>query len=279
MCFLGSTFCFFLKIIFVLCRNEVEPWTRLKFVVSLYFLDNHYSILWIKSCVGEVSVRVRGRRTTRVGMGIEWRVGSEDHQVSSCQLKHRGLQPKACCSWGTRFYYSFLHFCLPILVAWRAKTGLWTLCGLALCLSLPIWFPDKHLFQDQVVKQNKWKWSWQAMWMRMWRKQDCQGSFPFFNITFQTKREEIRKRLRSDRLLPAASPSDAAEPGRAEAPFAEGLPAVSTPASQRSYIQEGESRKRKKSGSDVARMNRVDSCAGLGTVESDMYYNREDDIF
>ncbi|KAK7808566.1 hypothetical protein U0070_027355, partial [Myodes glareolus] len=93
------------------------------------------------------------------------------------------------------------------------------------------------------------------------------------------KREEIRKRLRSDRLLPAASSSDAAEPGRAEAPFAEGLPAVSTPASQRSYIQEGEPHKRKKSGSDVARMKRVDSCAGLGTVESDMYYNREDSIF
>lgn len=95
----------------------------------------------------------------------------------------------------------------------------------------------------------------------------------------KTKREEIRKRLRSDRLLPAASPSDAAEPGRVEEPFAEGLPVASTPASQRSYIQEEEPHKRKKSGSDVARMNRVDSCAGLGTVESDMYYNREDDIF
>lgn len=79
--------------------------------------------------------------------------------------------------------------------------------------------------------------------------------------------------------MPAARPSDAAEPGRVEAPFAEGLPAVSTPASQRSYIQEGEPRKRKKSGSDMTQMNRVDSCVGLGTVESDMYYNREDDIF
>ncbi|CAO2595925.1 Stathmin domain-containing protein 1 [Lemmus lemmus] len=95
----------------------------------------------------------------------------------------------------------------------------------------------------------------------------------------RTKKEEIRKRLRSDRLLPAASPSDAAEPGRVEVPFVESIPAVSTPASQRSYIQEGEPRKRKKSGSDVARMNRVDSCEGLETVESDMYYNREDDIF
>lgn len=95
----------------------------------------------------------------------------------------------------------------------------------------------------------------------------------------KSKKEEIRKRLRSDRLLSAASSSDAAEPGRAEAPFAEGLPGVSTPASQRSYTQEGEPRKRKKSGNDVAQMNRVDSYAGLGTVESDMYYNREEDIF
>ncbi|KAH0513742.1 Stathmin domain-containing protein 1 [Microtus ochrogaster] len=95
----------------------------------------------------------------------------------------------------------------------------------------------------------------------------------------KTKKEEIRKRLRSDRLLWAANSSDAAEPGRAEAPFAEGLPGVSTPASQKSYTQEGEPRKRKKSGNDVAQMNRVDSYAGLGTVESDMYYNREEDIF
>lgn len=94
----------------------------------------------------------------------------------------------------------------------------------------------------------------------------------------KTKKEAIRKRLRSDRLLPATSPSDAAEPGRVEA-LPEGLPAVSTPASQRSYIQEGEPRKRKKSGSYMAQMNRVDSYVGLGTVESDMYYNREDDIF
>ncbi|XP_057644008.1 stathmin domain-containing protein 1 [Chionomys nivalis] len=94
----------------------------------------------------------------------------------------------------------------------------------------------------------------------------------------KTKKEEIRKRLRSDRLLSAANSSDAAEPERAEALFA-GLPGVSTPASQRSYTQEGEPHKRKKSGRDVAQMNRVDSYAGLGTVESDMYYNREDDIF
>ncbi|XP_059119042.1 stathmin domain-containing protein 1 isoform X1 [Peromyscus eremicus] len=95
----------------------------------------------------------------------------------------------------------------------------------------------------------------------------------------KTKNEEIRKRLRSDRLPPTANSSDAAEPGRVEALFAKGLPAVSTPALQRSYVQEGEPLKRKKGESDVAPMIRNDTCAGLGIVESDMYYNQEDDIF
>lgn len=95
----------------------------------------------------------------------------------------------------------------------------------------------------------------------------------------KTKNEEIRKRLRSDRLLPTANSLDAAEPGREEALFAKGLPAVSTPTLQRSYVQEGEPLKRKKSENDVAPMIRNDPCAGLGIVESDMYYNQEDDIF
>ncbi|XP_003496057.1 stathmin domain-containing protein 1 [Cricetulus griseus] len=94
----------------------------------------------------------------------------------------------------------------------------------------------------------------------------------------KTKKEEIRKRLRSDRLL-TTKPSDAAEPGRVEAPFAKGLPDVSSPALLRSYMQEGEPLKRKKSESNVARMNKNNPCTGLGVVESDMYYNREDDIF
>ncbi|XP_040611851.1 stathmin domain-containing protein 1 isoform X2 [Mesocricetus auratus] len=95
----------------------------------------------------------------------------------------------------------------------------------------------------------------------------------------KTKKEEIRKRLRSDRLLLTAKPSDAAEPGRVEVPFAKGLPDVSTPALPRSYMQEGEPLKRKKSESEVARMNRNEPCTGLGVVESDIYYNQEDDIF
>lgn len=105
------------------------------------------------------------------------------------------------------------------------------------------------------------------------------GSFSFFNITFQTKKEEIRKRLRSDRLLPTANPSDETELGRVEVPFTKGLPAVSAPALEKSYTQEGEPLKRKKSESDVAQMNRNYSCTGLELVESDMYYNQEDNIF
>lgn len=106
------------------------------------------------------------------------------------------------------------------------------------------------------------------------------GFFSFFNITFQTKKEEIRKRLRSDRLLPTANASDEAEPpGRVEVPFTKGLPAMGAPAMEKSYMQEGEPLKRKKSETDVAQMNRNYSCTGLELVESDMYYNQEDNIF
>ncbi|XP_052012237.1 stathmin domain-containing protein 1 [Apodemus sylvaticus] len=96
----------------------------------------------------------------------------------------------------------------------------------------------------------------------------------------KTKKEEIRKRLRSDRLLPTASPLDEAEPpGKMEVPFTKGLPTVSAPALEKSYTEEGEPLRRKKSESDVAQMNRNYSCTGLELVESDMYYNQEDNIF
>lgn len=111
-------------------------------------------------------------------------------------------------------------------------------------------------------------------------KTESPGLFSFFNITFQTKKEEIRKRLRSDRLLPTASPLDEAEPpGKMEVPFTKGLPTVSAPALEKSYTEEGEPLRRKKSESDVAQMNRNYSSAGLELVESDMYYNQEDNIF
>lgn len=96
----------------------------------------------------------------------------------------------------------------------------------------------------------------------------------------KTKKEEIRKRLRSDRLLPTANPSDEAEPtGRVDVPFTKGLSAVSAPALEKSYMQEGEPLKRKKSECAKAQMNRNYSCTGLELVESDMYYNQEDNIF
>ncbi|XP_028618920.1 stathmin domain-containing protein 1 [Grammomys surdaster] len=96
----------------------------------------------------------------------------------------------------------------------------------------------------------------------------------------KTKKEEIRKRLRSDRLLPTANPSDEAEPPSSmEVPFTKGLPAIGAPALEKSYMQEGEPLKRKKSETDLAQMNRNYSCTGLELVESDMYYNQEDNIF
>ncbi|XP_055451202.1 stathmin domain-containing protein 1 [Psammomys obesus] len=94
------------------------------------------------------------------------------------------------------------------------------------------------------------------------------------------KKEEIRKRQRSDPPLPAANPSDDAEQGGVELPFAKGLPAVSSPALEKSYLaQEGEPLKRKKSESQVAQMSQSYTCADLGLVESDVYYNQEDNIF
>ncbi|XP_029098152.1 stathmin domain-containing protein 1 [Monodon monoceros] len=55
----------------------------------------------------------------------------------------------------------------------------------------------------------------------------------------KTKEEEIRKRLRSDRLLPPAHHSDSAEAGGKEAPFAEGLKTVSCAAFEPSDLPEG----------------------------------------
>ncbi|XP_060046871.1 stathmin domain-containing protein 1 isoform X2 [Erinaceus europaeus] len=59
----------------------------------------------------------------------------------------------------------------------------------------------------------------------------------------KTKEEEIRKRLRSERHLPPAHPSDSAAPRDAEVPFAKEL--------DQSNLQEGMPLKRKKSQSDT----------------------------
>ncbi|XP_019598517.2 stathmin domain-containing protein 1 [Rhinolophus sinicus] len=95
----------------------------------------------------------------------------------------------------------------------------------------------------------------------------------------KVKEEEIRKRLRSDRLLPPANHSESAELSRAEVSFARGLNPVSSAVCELSDLQGGKPLKRKKSKSDVTSNDRKYSYEGIGVVESDMSYNQADDIF
>ncbi|XP_010351031.2 stathmin domain-containing protein 1 [Rhinopithecus roxellana] len=94
----------------------------------------------------------------------------------------------------------------------------------------------------------------------------------------KTKEEEIRKRLRSDRLLPSANRSDSAEVGGAELAFAKGLQKVRSAGFEPSDLQGGKPLKRKKSKSDATLIDRNKSDESFGVVESDMSYNQEDDI-
>uniref|UniRef100_A0A2K5YWN3 Stathmin domain containing 1 n=3 Tax=Cercopithecinae TaxID=9528 RepID=A0A2K5YWN3_MANLE len=94
----------------------------------------------------------------------------------------------------------------------------------------------------------------------------------------KTKEEEIRKRLRSDRLLPSANHSDSAELGGAEVAFAKGLQRVRSAGFEPSDLQGGKPLKRKKSKSDATLIDRNESDESFGVVESDMSYNQEDDI-
>ncbi|XP_037376636.1 stathmin domain-containing protein 1 [Talpa occidentalis] len=95
----------------------------------------------------------------------------------------------------------------------------------------------------------------------------------------KTKEEEIRKRLRSDRLLPPAHHSGSAEP-RAEVPFAEGLNTVRSSVFEPPDPQEGKPLKRKKSHSEATSNERNYNGEGIGVVvESDMSYNQADDVF
>ncbi|KAK1339738.1 hypothetical protein QTO34_018294 [Cnephaeus nilssonii] len=95
----------------------------------------------------------------------------------------------------------------------------------------------------------------------------------------KTKEEEMRKRLRSDRLLSPANHSDSADPDGAEVPFAKGLNPVSSAVFEPWDLQGGKLLKRKKSKSDVTSDDRDYSYEGIGAVESDMSYNQEDDVF
>lgn len=105
------------------------------------------------------------------------------------------------------------------------------------------------------------------------------GSFSFFDTAFQTKEEEIRKKLRSDRLLPPADHLDSAEPTGVEAPFAKGLNPVHSAVCHPSDLQGGKPLKRRKDESDMNSSDRKYSYEGIGVVESDMFYNQADDIF
>lgn len=99
------------------------------------------------------------------------------------------------------------------------------------------------------------------------------------NTALQGKEEEIRKRLRSDRLLPPANHSESAELSGAEGSFARGLNPVSSAACELSDLQGEKPLKRRKSKSDVTSNDRKYSYEGIGVVESDMSYNQADDIF
>uniref|UniRef100_A0A8C0T3J1 Stathmin domain containing 1 n=1 Tax=Canis lupus familiaris TaxID=9615 RepID=A0A8C0T3J1_CANLF len=93
----------------------------------------------------------------------------------------------------------------------------------------------------------------------------------------KTKEEDIRKRLRSDRLLSPANHSDAAQRGRAEVPFGQGLDAVGSVVVEPPQPQGGRPLKRKKSNTSSSERNF--GYEGFGVVESDLSYNQVDDVF
>ncbi|KAF5925077.1 hypothetical protein HPG69_008754 [Diceros bicornis minor] len=96
----------------------------------------------------------------------------------------------------------------------------------------------------------------------------------------KAKDEEIRKRLRSDPLLPATNHhSDSAEPGGGEVPLVKEFNPGSCAVFEPSDLQGGKPLKRKKSQSDAPSSDRNNDYEGIGVVESDMSYNQADDVF
>ncbi|XP_012609145.1 stathmin domain-containing protein 1 [Microcebus murinus] len=96
----------------------------------------------------------------------------------------------------------------------------------------------------------------------------------------KTKEDKIRKRLRSDRLLPSAGRSGSAgELSKAEVPFAKGLQTVNPAGFEPSDLQGGKPLKRKNSTSDATSTGGNYNYESIVVVESDMSYNQEDDIF
>ncbi|XP_006165586.1 stathmin domain-containing protein 1 [Tupaia chinensis] len=106
---------------------------------------------------------------------------------------------------------------------------------------------------------------------------DIEGKMQAAEERRKMKEEEIRKRLRNDRLLPLASHS--AELRGAGVPFAEGHQVVNSAALDPSDHQGGKLGKRKKSQSDATSIDMNYSYSSIGVVESDMAYNQADDSF
>ncbi|XP_039104506.1 stathmin domain-containing protein 1 [Hyaena hyaena] len=95
----------------------------------------------------------------------------------------------------------------------------------------------------------------------------------------KTKEEEIRKRLRSGRLLSPASPSDTTEPDGGKVPFAKGLHAVSSAVFEFEPSDQEGGKALKQEKSHPTSSNRNFTYEGFGMVESDMSYNQADDVF
>ncbi|KAM9234722.1 stathmin domain-containing protein 1 [Dugong dugon] len=94
----------------------------------------------------------------------------------------------------------------------------------------------------------------------------------------QKTKEEVRKRLQSDRRLPPDRGLDLVELDGAEVPFAKGLHTVSSAVFEPPDLQ-GEPLKRRKSKSEATSSDLNYSYESIGVVESDMSYNQADDVF
>lgn len=79
--------------------------------------------------------------------------------------------------------------------------------------------------------------------------------------------------------MPPTSHSDSTEQGTAEVPLAEGPQTVRPAVSALSDLQAAEPLKRKKSRSEATLTDRSYHYESFEAVESDMFYNQEDDIF
>ncbi|XP_040823582.1 stathmin domain-containing protein 1 [Ochotona curzoniae] len=96
----------------------------------------------------------------------------------------------------------------------------------------------------------------------------------------KTKEQQIRKRLRSERLWSPAGRTDSAQVGGAEVLFAKAhhISSASLEAPE-PVLQRGEPVKTKQDPSETPSTDSNSNYASFGIVESDLSYNREEDIF